>query len=164
MYDTTTIFEQVPDIDTFGGRLSRARDASGLSVKDLAWRLGIKNATVSAWEADRSLPSSHRLTQLSGLLNVSLSWMLHGIGSGPAHEQEDEANCDPAAERLGAQLARLKALHAETSRLIGQIQHDLARAEADPAATPEKAPSVIWRHDGGIGPQTGDNPSQAGYG
>lgn len=162
MPDTTTIFEQILDIDTFGGRLSRARDASGLGVKDLAWRLGIKSAAVSAWEADRSLPSSHRLTQLSGMLNVSLSWMLHGIGSGPA--EEDGTDLDASNERLGAQLARLKALHAETSRLINQIQQDLVMAEACAETLAESVEAATWRRGGGIGPQAGDNQARAGYG
>lgn len=122
MPDTTNIFEENPDFDTFGGRLSRARDASGLSVKDLAWRLGVKIATINAWETDRSQPGSHRLANLSGLLNVSLSWLLHGVGTGPADPDQD-----PSAEAFGEQLARLKLLHAETGQLIGRIQNDLDR-------------------------------------
>ena len=84
MSDTTTIFEQEQDLDTFGGRLSRARAASGLSEKELAWRLGVKQATIQAWECDRSQPNAQRMIRLSGLLGVSLLWFLQGIGYGPA--------------------------------------------------------------------------------
>jgi transcriptional regulator with XRE-family HTH domain len=120
--DTTNIFEESPDIDTFGGRLSRAIDASELTTKDLARRLGVRKATVHAWETDRSQPGSHRLTKLAGMLGVSLSWLLHGVGIGPSEPSEDEA-----AEAVGEQLARLKLLHLETGQLIGRIQGDLDR-------------------------------------
>jgi transcriptional regulator with XRE-family HTH domain len=123
--DTTNIFEEKPDFDTFGGRFSRARDASGLSIKDLAWQLGVKMATINAWETDRSQPGSHRLTKLSGMLGVSLSWLLHGIGIGPI-DRDEEQSTDAVAE----QLARLRLLHAETGQLIGRIQSDLDRLGA----------------------------------
>jgi transcriptional regulator with XRE-family HTH domain len=120
--DTTNIFEESPDIDTFGGRLSRAIDASELTTKDLAWRLGVRKTTVHAWETDRSQPGSHRLTKLAGMLGVSMSWLLHGVGIGPSEPSDDEA-----AEAVGEQLARLKLLHLETGQLIGRIQSDLDR-------------------------------------
>ncbi|MBU3537146.1 helix-turn-helix domain-containing protein, partial [Alkalihalobacillus clausii] len=40
--------------DTLGGRLSAARDASGLSLADVANRIGVKRDSLLAWEADRS--------------------------------------------------------------------------------------------------------------
>ncbi|WP_315928805.1 helix-turn-helix transcriptional regulator [Mesorhizobium sp. SP-1A] len=115
--DTTTIFEQEQDLDTFGGRLSRARAASYLTTKELSLRLGVKPSTVKAWECDRSQPSAHRISKLAGLLNVSLSWLLHGVGTAPV-EAEDET----AADVIGEQLAKLKLLHAETGQLIGRIE------------------------------------------
>lgn len=124
MSDTANIFEQSPDLDTFGGRLSRARDASGLSVKDLAWRLSVKMATVKAWESDRSQPSSHRLSNLTGLLGVSISWLLHGAGAGPREVDE------PSAEIFAEQLSQLRLLHIETGQLISRIQEDLEGMQA----------------------------------
>jgi transcriptional regulator with XRE-family HTH domain len=121
--DTTNIFEQSPDLDTFGGRLSRARDASGLSLKDLAWRLSVKMATLQAWENDRSQPSSHRLSILTGLLGVSISWLLHGVGTGPAEADEPSAGMDaPSPEIFAEQLSQLKLLHVETGQFITRIQ------------------------------------------
>lgn len=117
--DTTNIFEQSPDLDTFGGRLSRARDASGLSVKELAWQLGVEMATINAWESDRSQPSSHRFSYLTGLLGVTLSWLLHGVGSGPVEFDE------PSTEIFAEQLSRLKLMHSEAGQLINAIQGEL---------------------------------------
>jgi HTH-type transcriptional regulator, cell division transcriptional repressor len=123
--NTTNIFEQKPDFDTLGGRLSRAREASGMSLKDLAWRLGVKKATVQIWESDRAEPGSHRLTMLAGLLQVSLSWLLHGVGTGPSELHDDEA-----VEAADSQLQRLRKLHAETGDLIARLQNDLNRLNA----------------------------------
>lgn len=128
MSDAATIFEQDQDLDTFGGRLSRAREASGLSTRELAWRLGVRQATIDAWERDRSQPSAQRMNRLSGLLGVSLSWMLHGVGTAPAYPDEE-----PAASIVGEQLAKLKLLHAETGRLIGRIESRLDRLSRSPA-------------------------------
>ena len=123
MSDTTTIFEEEPDLDTFGGRLSRALDVSDLNTRELAWRLGVR-------ETDRSQPGSHRLDKLSGLLNVSLSWLLHGVGTAPAeHREQHEIGL------ICEQLAKLKLLHAQTGQLIGSIEQRL-----DAAGTPSPRP------------------------
>jgi transcriptional regulator with XRE-family HTH domain len=114
------IYEQTPDMDTMGGRLSRALDAAGLTARDIAWRLGVRVATVNAWERDRSQPATHRLTMLSGLLNVSISWLLHGVGTSPA-EPAERLN----AEKVAGQLERLTSLHEETGELIGRITEEL---------------------------------------
>ncbi|WP_246671221.1 helix-turn-helix transcriptional regulator [Mesorhizobium sp. 8] len=126
--DTTTIFEQEQDFDTFGGRLSRARAATGLSAKDVAWRLGVKSSTINAWECDRSQPSALRMDKLSGILSVSLSWLLHGVGTAPADPEEESA-----MKLVGEQLAKLKQLHAETGLLIGRIEGRLDRLAQSPA-------------------------------
>lgn len=61
------------------------------------------------------------MNMLSGMLNVSVSWVLHGVGTGPI-EPEDESEM---IEAVGAQLDRLKLLHAETGQLITRLQHDM---------------------------------------
>ncbi|MGB3388614.1 MAG: helix-turn-helix transcriptional regulator, partial [Pseudaminobacter sp.] len=90
MPNTTNIYEEIPDMDTMGGRLSRAREASGISVKQLAWRLGVKISTIQAWESDRSQPGAHRMNMMAGMLNVSLSWILHGVGIAPTEHEFDD--------------------------------------------------------------------------
>ena len=125
MTEAMNIFEQEPDGDTIGGRLSRARDASGLSVREFAWQLGVKIATVKAWESDRSLPSSHRLANVSGILGVSLSWLLHGIGIAPREPDDDAPTAD-----LAAQFEQLRAMHAQTGAMIARLQSELSRTAA----------------------------------
>lgn len=122
MSDTTNIYDQPPDLDTIGGRLSRAREASGLSASELAWRLGVKTATINAWERDRSEPGAHRVQKLAGLLGTSISWILHGIGAAP---RDDE----PSTASVSLQLERLRRLHRQTGALIGQLERDLQKLD-----------------------------------
>lgn len=123
--DTIFIFEQKPDDDTFGGRLSRARDAAGSSSKDLAGQLSVSVKTVRGWENDRAKPSAQRMTRIAGLLGVSLSWLLHGVGQGPV-----EISADAPTDALNDQLTRLQALHADTGDIIVRLQADISRLEA----------------------------------
>lgn len=125
MSDATYIFEQNPDNDTFGGRLSRAREASGTSMKDLAWQLSVKTSTVNGWETDRAQPSANRLAKISGLLSVSLSWLLHGVGPAPIEEDDRELS----TEGLTQQLSKLQSLHASTGDIIDRLQQDIGRLE-----------------------------------
>ncbi len=122
MSDTATIYSVNPDNDTLGGRLSRARDAAGLTAAQLARRLGVKSSTIQAWESDRSQPRANRLPTLAGMLGVSLSWLLHGIGAAPRDEGGSEL-----AQSLTLQLGRLKRLQQETTDILGQLQSDLDR-------------------------------------
>ena len=45
---------------TLGDRLTAAREAAGLSQKDLARSLGVKAKTVNNWESDASEPRGSR--------------------------------------------------------------------------------------------------------
>jgi len=83
---------------TFGDRLEGAREAAGLSQKDLADRLGVRLRTIRQWEEDLSEPRSNKLTMLSGMLNVSIRWLLTGEGEGPSAPREAGAE---AAALLG---------------------------------------------------------------
>lgn len=126
MADTTTIYSEIPDNDTLGGRLCRARDATGLSITQLARRIGVRSNTIQAWESDRSQPRANRLSMLAGVLGVSLSWLLHGVGTSP---NEDEGN-SAATEVMAYQLDRLKRLHLETAQVIREIERDIGRIAA----------------------------------
>nr|WP_040609983.1 helix-turn-helix transcriptional regulator [Pseudooceanicola batsensis] len=70
------------DSATFGDRLAAAREAAEMTQGELAKRLGVKLSTLRGWENDLSEPRANRLQMLSGLLSVSLSWLLTGEGDG----------------------------------------------------------------------------------
>ena len=122
MSDTANIYSGTQDNDTMGGRLLRARDAAGLTIAELAARLGVKKSTVQAWENDRSQPHANRLSTMAGVLNVSLSWLLHGVGNGPSEDGRNEI-----IESMALQLDRLQRLQTETQRLATRLQSDIKR-------------------------------------
>ncbi|MCK0170728.1 helix-turn-helix domain-containing protein [Aliiroseovarius sp. S1123] len=70
------------DAATFGDRLAAAREAVNMSQSDLARRLGIKLKTLRGWEEDLSEPRANKLQMVSGVLNVSMRWLLTGEGEG----------------------------------------------------------------------------------
>lgn len=80
MTDTTDWYG--PDAATFGDRVASAREAAGMTQAVLARRLGVRVATLRAWENDTAEPRANRLSMLAGLLNVSMMWLINGEGEG----------------------------------------------------------------------------------
>ncbi|MDX3925840.1 MAG: helix-turn-helix transcriptional regulator [Shinella sp.] len=85
--------------DTLGGRISFAREASGLSVDEAAERLGVLPSSRNARECERDVPRANRLTMMAGILGVSPSWLLTGRGHGPM-----EGNPEPERAALRQEL------------------------------------------------------------
>ena len=118
---------------TFGDRLAAAREAAGLSQKNLAKRLGVKAKTVSGWENDVSEPRANRLQMLAGLLNVSLMWLLTGEGPGiaaPGAGSATGATKDaaevPGIGDLRAELIAARRDLARATERLGRIDRQLA--------------------------------------
>lgn len=111
-----------PDHDTLGGRISRARDALDLTTSQLARRLGVKTETVHAWETDRSEPRANRVTMLAGVLGVSPTWLLNGIGESPALPVVNSE-----LKVLTEQLAKLKRAHEAMGLMIDSIAAEAER-------------------------------------
>ncbi|MEM6308325.1 MAG: helix-turn-helix transcriptional regulator [Pseudomonadota bacterium] len=119
-----------PDAATFGDRVAGAREMSGMTQPQLARRLGVKIATLRAWEEDRSEPRANKLQMLSGLLNVSLPWLLSGQGDGvsapddstaiPADVQATLVEIRAVKTELGAMSDRLGLLEKRLRNLLGQ--------------------------------------------
>lgn len=86
---------------TFGDRLAGAREAAGLSQEALATQLGVRLETLQAWEDDVAEPRANRLQMLSGMLNVTLMWLLTGTGEGldGPPDQVEEAEAERALVR-----------------------------------------------------------------
>ena len=124
MSDSDDINWYSNDAATFGDRVAAAREAAHMSQKDLARHLGVALKTVEGWENDISQPRSNKLQTLSGILNVSMSWLLTGEGDGIATDMDVTAFPDVpellsemrvlrtdmlrCAERLGLLEKRLK--------------------------------------------------------
>lgn len=102
---------------TFGDRLAAARDAAGMSQNDLARRLGVKTVTLRGWEEDQSEPRANRLSMLSGLLGVSLPWLLTGEGEGV----EPPGDGAELSGDISAILTELRDLRADLDAKVGRL-------------------------------------------
>lgn len=122
MGELRTLRNEPPDADTLGGRLSRTRESKGLSIGHVARRVGVKPKTIQEWESDRSEPSVEHLKVIVGVLDVSMVWLLHGVGEAPA----DDIGPDPLLA-IAAQLEKLQRMHADTGQIIVRLQRELSR-------------------------------------
>lgn len=95
------------DVATFGDRLMAARETAGLTQTDLATKLGVRQTTLAAWENDGAEPRGNRLQMLAGMLNVSMRWLMTGVGEDLAEPGTPQAMTTPAKVAL-ADLARIR--------------------------------------------------------
>ena len=115
------------DAATFGDRIAAARETIGMDQEDLAKRLGVKLKTVRAWEEDLAEPRANKLQMLSGVLNVSMRWLLTAEGPGvdaPSAELDE-------ADEMPALLAEMRALRSEAAQLgekLGRLEKRMRAA------------------------------------
>ena len=115
-----------PDAATFGDRVAAAREAADMTQAQLARRLGIKKTTVMAWEQDLSEPRANKLSMMSGVLNVSMSWLLTGEGD----DLTEPATADEQSADYQALLRELRGLREDLRRQTeraGRIEKTLRR-------------------------------------
>ncbi|WP_238547636.1 helix-turn-helix domain-containing protein [Meridianimarinicoccus roseus] len=117
---------------TFGDRLAGAREAAGMSREQLARRMGLKVSTIDKWEEDLAEPRANRLQMLSGLLGVSLTWLLTARGEGLEGPAQDE----PLSDDLRSALTELRQVRTDLMReadRVGILEKRLRRLLKDPA-------------------------------
>jgi transcriptional regulator with XRE-family HTH domain len=118
---------------TFGDRLAGAREALGLSQKEVAERIGVRTKTVQHWEDDVKEPRANRLQMLAGMLNVSLMWLLTGEGDGIAAPDAVAPRSDET-EALMRELREMRnqmgALAEQLGRVEARLRLSMARAAA----------------------------------
>ena len=105
-----------PDSATFGDRVVGAREKSGMTQAELSRRLGIRLTTLQGWEEDRSEPRANKLQMLTGMLNVSLSWLLSGEGIGP-----EEPSVVPMSGNNQAVLIEMRAIKTDMIRTAERL-------------------------------------------
>lgn len=120
-----------PDAATFGDRVAAAREQTGMSQNELAKRLGVRPATLRAWEDDLSEPRANRLSILAGLLNVSMMWLINGEGEGVEAPSESVSTKGNLAEVL-AEMRGLRASMLEKAERMGQLEKKLRRLMVEP--------------------------------
>ncbi|MFD1510693.1 helix-turn-helix domain-containing protein [Lacimonas salitolerans] len=124
MEQTDTTDWYGPDAATFGDRLAAARDAAGMTQKQLSKRLGVKHSTLDAWENDLSEPRANRLSMLAGILNVSIVWLLTGEGDGLT-APEDESTIPPEINDLLIEIRDLKTQITASADRLGRLEKKL---------------------------------------
>ena len=120
-----------PDTATFGDRVAAARDAAGMTQQQLAKRLGVKAATLKAWEDDISEPRANRLSMLAGLLNVSITWLINGEGEG-VDSPEIVPEMSQEMSDLLLEIRTLKSTLKESSDRLGRLEKQLRQNLRDP--------------------------------
>lgn len=118
------------DAATLGDRLVAARNSAGLSQVDLATQIGVKVATLDAWENDWKEPRANRLQMLTGMLGVSLRWLLSGVGEGPDNPEEvTEIPSD--INGMLSEMRKLRTQIAKSSVKLGELEKRLRKALLD---------------------------------
>jgi transcriptional regulator with XRE-family HTH domain len=112
-----TIFYENNDDTTLGGRVSHAREASGLTIQEVISRLGVRKETYMAWEADRSEPRANKLVALAGILNVSPTYLLSGLGRAGPQPQKHQQVIDGLRAEIEQLDQTLKAANKMLSRI-----------------------------------------------
>lgn len=102
---------------TFGDRLAAARDAAGITQKELAKRVGVKHGTLRNWEDDIAEPRANRLSMLSGILGVSLSWLLSGEGDGI----DPPSDATEMPDDVSAILAEIRTVRTDARRVAERL-------------------------------------------
>ncbi|OUD09265.1 transcriptional regulator [Marivivens niveibacter] len=115
------------DQATFGDRLAGARDAASMTQKELAAKLGIKLKTLKAWENDLTEPRANKLSMVSGLLGVSMTWLLTGDGEGPT-EPSENADIAPDVLNLLSEVRDLRVQMTRNAERLGQLEKRLRAA------------------------------------
>jgi transcriptional regulator with XRE-family HTH domain len=126
MDDVTALEENWygPDTATFGDRVAAAREAAGMTQKQMARRLGVKHSTVRDWEDDLSEPRANKLSMMAGLLGVSIVWLLTGEGDGVA-APVDEAPITPDINAVLVEIRDLKTQIAAAADRLGRLEKSL---------------------------------------
>ncbi|MFK7837962.1 MAG: multiprotein-bridging factor 1 family protein [Sulfitobacter sp.] len=122
-----------PDAATFGDRVAAARESAGMTQAALAKRLGVRLATLRAWEEDLSEPRANRLSMLAGLLNVSMMWLINGEGEGI----EAPADAITVPADMASILAEMRMLRTEmhsNAEAMGRLEKRLRLAMETPAS------------------------------
>ena len=121
------------DVATFGDRLAAGREAAGMSQSAMAKRLGVKVSTLRKWEDDLAEPRANRLSMMSGLLGVSMRWLITGDGQGVAGPDAGPLEADKQA--ILNELREVRSVLLAKAEQVGNLEKRLAKMlQDDPLA------------------------------
>ena len=120
-----TIFFNDNEDTTLGGRVFQARDAAGMTVSQVINRLGVRKSTYLAWEADRSEPRANKLVALAGILNVSPTYLLSGLGRAAPQPTKHQKFIDD----LRLEIEQLEQTLKAATKMLGRIKSQAKRVK-----------------------------------
>lgn len=122
---------------SMGSRIGQARTTQGMSLCQLAARVGVKPTTVENWERGRSEPRANKLLMLAGILNVPVLRLLDNENESAGTSGGSEAAGD--LQRVHQKLERAMALQAELSALLNEATVELATLQKRESLEEHKA-------------------------
>lgn len=122
---------------SMGSRIGQARTAQGMSLRQLATRVGVKPTTVENWERGRSEPRANKLLMLAGILNVPVLRLLDNENESAGTSEGSEAAGD--LQRVHQKLERAMALQAKLSALLNEATVELATLQKRESLEEHKA-------------------------
>lgn len=117
------------DVATFGDRLAAAREAAGMTQEALSKRIGVKLTTLRKWEQDLSEPRANKLQMTSGILGVSIPWLL--IGDGDGIDAPDVESTDADALALLSELRDVRTALIAKAEHVGRLEKKLRKLIQD---------------------------------
>lgn len=75
------------DLATVASRVKYAREAAGLSQRQLSMAAGLSNQTISNIEAGHFGTRVGTIEAIAKALNVSMGWILEGLGDPPMRKE-----------------------------------------------------------------------------
>ena len=111
-------------IPGLGGRLRRARNATGLSQEAVANKIGISWMTVHRWERSQRAVPDHLLDKVCELYDKPIRWFLtlEDGDLGQESSVSPKPIGSPAAERIGRKIAEAPA---KQQAMIEKVVEDL---------------------------------------
>lgn len=90
-------------MNTIGQRIKSLRLKYNMTGNELGDRLNVTRNAVSQWETDKRIPTSHMLSELAKLFNVSMDYIISGTTSTaftPTLSERDERDIQKRLELL----------------------------------------------------------------
>ncbi len=112
---------------TPGSRIKLTRTRLGLSLQQLADRVGVTRTSLENWENDRSEPRGVKVMKLAGVLQVPMIWLL--TGDAPPSSDRDAAVLETAT--IVQKLNRAVALQRDLAALLIEVCADVTRLQRE---------------------------------
>jgi transcriptional regulator with XRE-family HTH domain len=117
----------VPVQSSTGSRIKLTRTRLGLSLQQVADRVGVTRESLANWENDRSEPRGVKVMKLAGVLQVPMIWLLTGEIP-PSSEREPAAS---ETARIAQKLDRAVALQRDLAALLIEVSADVSRLQRE---------------------------------